>query len=115
MVRFVDEVDCPAVGANIDVSHMVLSGSPAESLGRLAGKAIHVHISDCDGKVHGDLPPGRGVVDFVPYLEAIRALEIEGAVSIELEYSPDPDRIEEWVREAYDATAQLMQVSGLRG
>ena len=27
------------------------------------GKAIHVHISDCDGKVHGDLPPGRGVVE----------------------------------------------------
>ena len=35
-----------------------------EELRRLKGKAIHVHLSDCDGKVHGDLPPGRGVVDF---------------------------------------------------
>jgi hypothetical protein len=37
-------------------------------LTKLKGKAIHVHISDCDGKVHGDLPPGRGVIKFEPYL-----------------------------------------------
>ena len=36
--------------------------SQPEELRRLKGKAIHVHISDCDGKKHGDLPPGRGVV-----------------------------------------------------
>ena len=73
----------------------------------------HVHISDCDGKVHGDLPPGRGVVDFPPYLEAIKGLGIDDAtVSIELEYSPEPDRIVDWVREAYDATAALMARRG---
>ena len=59
-----------------------------EELRRLKGKATHVHLSDCDGKVHGDLPPGRGVVDFAPYLREIKALGIDGAVSIELEYSP---------------------------
>ena len=62
----------------------------------------HVHISDCDGKVHGDLPPGRGVVDFPPYLDAIKHLDIpDAAISIELEYSPEPDKIVEWVTEAY--------------
>ena len=65
MVRFIDEVDCPAVRANIDISHLCLAKVPAAEVRRLKGKAIHVHISDCDGKVHGDLPPGRGVVDFV--------------------------------------------------
>ena len=87
--------------------------APAD-LRRLKGKAIHVHISDCDGKVHGDLPPGRGVVDFVPYLKEIAALGIDGAVSIELEYSPQPDKIADWVREAYMATDRLMQKAGLR-
>ncbi|MFM7159217.1 MAG: sugar phosphate isomerase/epimerase family protein, partial [Planctomycetaceae bacterium] len=87
---------------------------PAAELARLRGRAIHVHISDCDGKRHGDLPPGRGVVDFIPYLEAIRDLEIKGAVSIELEYSPEPDQIEEWVAEAYRTTNQLLQRVGLR-
>ena len=86
MVRFLDEVGPPAVKANIDVSHLRLSGVAPEELRRLKGKAIHVHLSDCDGKVHGDLPPGRGVVNFPPYLREIKDLNIDGAVSLELEY-----------------------------
>jgi sugar phosphate isomerase/epimerase len=115
MVRFIDEVDSPAVWANIDVSHLQLAGVAPEQLRKLKGKAIHVHISDCDGKVHGDLPPGRGVVDFLPYLREIKALDIDGAISIELEYSPQPDKIEEWVAEAYRETDKLLQEVGLRG
>lgn len=115
MVRFLDEVNHPAVRANIDVSHLQLSKVAPEELSRLAGRAIHVHLSDCDGKVHGDLPPGRGVVDFLPYLRAIKALNIDGAISIELEYSPQPERIIDWVREAYQATDRLLQQVGLRG
>jgi D-psicose/D-tagatose/L-ribulose 3-epimerase len=115
MVRFLDEVNHPAVRANIDVSHLQLSGVKPEELRRLKGKAIHVHLSDCDGKVHGDLPPGRGVVEFGPYLREIKALGIDGALSIELEYSPQPDKIVDWVREAYTATDRLMREAGLLG
>lgn len=115
MARFLDDVGHPAVKANLDISHMVLAGQPPASVDRLRGKVGHVHISDCDGQVHGDLPPGRGVVDFPPYLDAIKALgDDELTVSIELEYSPEPERIVEWVREAYDATAALMARAGLR-
>lgn len=114
MVRFIDDVNHPALQANIDVSHLLLADVQPDELRKLEGKAIHVHISDCDGKVHGDLPPGRGVVNFQPYLEEIRKLNIEGAISIELEYSPEPDRIEEWVAEAYSATDELLQQTGLR-
>jgi sugar phosphate isomerase/epimerase len=115
MCRFLDDVGDPSVKANIDVSHLQLAGTPPEEVRRLRGRAIHVHLSDCDGKVHGDLPPGRGVVDFPPYLRAIKELGIDGAVSVELEYSPEPDRIVDWVREAYQATARLMRDAGLRG
>ena len=114
MVRFVDDCDHPAVKANIDVSHLLLADVGPEEVRRLKGKAIHVHISDCDGKVHGDLPPGRGVVDFAPYLKEIADLGIDGAISIELEYSPEPDKIVEWVEEAYQSTDALMQAAGLR-
>jgi D-psicose/D-tagatose/L-ribulose 3-epimerase len=113
MVRFIDEVSHPAVKANIDVSHLQLSGTKPEELRALKGKAIHVHISDCDGKVHGDLPPGRGVVNFVPYLKEIASLGIDGAISIELEYSPEPAKIVEWVTEAYTATDKLMRAAGI--
>lgn len=114
MARFIDDCNMPNIKANIDISHLVLADSSPLELNLLKGKAAHVHISDCDGKVHGDLPPGRGVVKFAPYLQAIKELNFEGSVSLELEYSPDPSKIVEWVEEAYDATAQLMQQVGLR-
>jgi len=114
MVRFVDECGHPRVRANIDISHLVLSDTSPAEVKKLRNKAIHVHLSDCDGKVHGDLPPGRGVVKFVPYLQAIKELKIDGVVSIELEYAPDPRKIIQWVEEAYRETAKLMDIVGLR-
>ena len=114
MLRFLDEVNHPAVRANIDISHLQLSGTRPEELRALLGKAIHVHISDCNGKVHGDLPPGRGVVPFEPYLREIAALGLDdAAMSVELEYSPEPEKIVEWVEEAYLATDRLMRQVGI--
>ncbi|MGH7192549.1 MAG: sugar phosphate isomerase/epimerase family protein [Candidatus Saccharimonadales bacterium] len=115
MLRFLQDVGQPAVKANIDISHLALSRVAPAELRRLAGRVGHVHISDCDGKVHGDLPPGRGVVDFEPYLREIKALGIDGAISIELEYSPRPERIVEWVEEAYRETDRRLRAVGLRG
>lgn len=114
MVKFIKDCDHPRVKANIDVSHLVLSDTSPKDIRKLKGKAVHVHISDCDGKVHGDLPPGRGVVKFVPYLQAIKDLKMDGVVSIELEYSPNPAKIVEWVEEAYRETARLMEMVGMR-
>jgi len=114
MVQFIDDCDHEAVRANIDVSHLLLADVAPAELRRLAGTAIHVHISDCDGKKHGDLPPGRGVVPVEPYLREIKELGIDGAISIELEYSPEPDQIEAWVAEAYRETDRLMRETGLR-
>jgi D-psicose/D-tagatose/L-ribulose 3-epimerase len=114
MARFVDECSHPRVRANIDISHLVLADASPLELVKLKGKAIHVHISDCDGKVHGDLPPGHGIIKFEPYLQAIKELDINGTVAIELEYSPDPSQIIKWVEEAYRETARLMDLSGLR-
>lgn len=114
MARFLDECGHPRVRANIDVSHLVLADAGPEQLRQLQGKAIHAHISDCDGKVHGDLPPGRGVVKFSPYLRAIKELKIDGSISLELEYAPDPSQIVAWVEEAYRETARLMDRAKLR-
>jgi len=115
MVQFIDDVNHPALQANIDISHLLLAQVDPIEVRKLKGKAIHVHISDCDGRKHGDLPPGRGVVPFEPYLQEIKALGIDGAISIELEYSPEPDQIEHWVAEAYSSTNRLLQAVGLRG
>jgi len=115
MVAFLDDVSHPAVRANLDISHLYLARTAAPEIQRLKGRIAHVHFSDCDGKVHGDLPPGRGVVDFVPYLTELRKAGFDGTVSIELEYSPEPAKIVDWVVEAYRETNRLMQSMGIRG
>jgi D-psicose/D-tagatose/L-ribulose 3-epimerase len=114
MSQFLDDVGIPAVKANVDISHLALVHAQAEEIEKLRGRIAHVHLSDCDGQVHGDLPPGRGVVHFPSYLKALQEAEFEGTVSIELEYSPEPDKIVEWVREAYQATDEIMGSLGVR-
>ena len=115
MEQFLDDVSHPAVRANMDISHLALAHTPPGDIVRLRDRIAHVHFSDCDGQVHGDLPPGRGVVDFPPYLQGLKDAGFAGVVSIELEYSPEPAKIVEWVTEAYQATDRMMQELGIRG
>ena len=114
LVRFVGEIGHPAVRANADISHLHLSNASFEDVAKLKGLIGHIHLSDCDGKVHGDLPAGHGVTPIKEYLQAIVDTGYDGTVSIELEYSPDPDKIVEWTQEAYDGTARIMDELGVR-
>jgi len=114
LARFVREIDHPAVRANADISHLHLSNASFDDVKKLHGLIGHIHLSDCDGKVHGDLPAGYGVTPIKDYLQAIVDTGYDGTVSIELEYSPDPDKIVEWAREAYDGTARIMDELGVR-
>ncbi|MBC7926004.1 MAG: sugar phosphate isomerase/epimerase [Bryobacteraceae bacterium] len=114
MSRFLTDVNNATVGANIDISHLVLAHDAPARIADLAGRIAHVHLSDCDGKVHGDLPPGRGCVPFEGYISELQKAGFQGSVSIELEYSPEPDKIIDWVREAYTATDALMSKLGAR-
>lgn len=114
MNQFLADVNHSAARANIDISHLALVRNSAEEIRKLAGRVAHVHLSDCDGKKHGDLPPGRGTVNFPPYLKALAGSGFAGSVSIELEYSPEPDKIVDWVREAYESTNKMMSELGIR-
>ena len=114
MDQFLRDVDHPAVRANVDISHLVLAHDPPQALQKIAGRIAHAHLSDCNGATHGDLPPGRGCVDFPKYLSSLRDTGFDGVVSIELEYSPEPDKIVDWVREAYTNSDAFMRDLGVR-
>ena len=114
MVRFVRDVDHPAVRANADISHLHLSKASFDDVKKMTGLIGHIHLSDCNGETHGDLPAGRGVTPIKEYLRAIVDTGYEGTVSIELEYSPEPDKIVEWATEAYLETAKIMADLGVR-
>jgi sugar phosphate isomerase/epimerase len=115
LARFIREVGSPRVKANADISHLHLSGASFDDVAELNGMIGHAHVSDCDGKVHGDLPPGRGVTPIKEYLAAaVDAGFTDGTVSLELEYSPDPDNIVPWVEEAYRELAVIMDELDVR-
>jgi D-psicose/D-tagatose/L-ribulose 3-epimerase len=115
MIEFLKDVNHAAVRANLDISHLALSHSSPEMIPELQGQITHVHLSDCDGKRHGDLPPGRGKVRFERYLKPLKNTGYNGVISVELEYSPEPEKIVDWVEEAYRETNRLMQKLGIRG
>jgi sugar phosphate isomerase/epimerase len=114
LVRFVRDVDRPNFRANADISHLHLSHASFADVAEMTGLIGHIHLSDCDGETHGDLPAGRGVTPIKEYLQAIVDTGYEGTVSIELEYSPDPDAIVGWATEAYQGTAKIMSEIGVR-
>jgi D-psicose/D-tagatose/L-ribulose 3-epimerase len=114
MERFLDDVGLENVKATVDVSHFWLMRIPPAALTRLNGRISQVHISDCDGVNHGDLPPGRGNTPFGEYLSAIRDAGFAGAASVELEFPPDSNRMRDWVLEAYSSTLREMRAVGVR-
>lgn len=114
LVRFCRDAG-PNVLANADISHLHLAKTEFADVALLQGLVGHVHVSDCDGEVHGDLPPGRGKTPIKEYLAAVVDAGFEqGTVSLELEYSPDPADIVAWVREAYEETAKILDAIGAR-
>jgi D-psicose/D-tagatose/L-ribulose 3-epimerase len=115
LVRFVREIDHPAVRANADISHLHLSNASFEDVAKLKGLIGHIHLSDCDGKVHGDMPAGMGVTPIKEYLQAIVDTGYDGTVSIELEYAPEGTQIVPWTQRAYEGTAKIMAELGVRG
>ena len=112
--RLLGEVALPNVKAAIDISHLWLERIEPSRLERFAGRIAQVHVADCDGVNHGDLPPGRGTTPFVPYLEAIAQTGYRGSASVELEFPPVGVPIRDWVSEARAVTAQLLAESGTR-
>ena len=114
MDRLLGDVGLPNVKACIDISHLWLERIPAADLARFAGRVGQVHVADCDGVNHGDLPPGRGNTPFGEYLEALGEIGYRGAASVELEFPQDPGQMVEWVTEAHDGTRRLLADAGLR-
>ena len=114
LARLVREINHPAVRGNADVSHLQLSGASFDDVAVLTGLIGHVHVSDCDGKRHGDLPPGRGVTPIKEYLQAILDTGFTGTVAVELERVPEPDRMVELVEESYRETARILAELGAR-
>jgi sugar phosphate isomerase/epimerase len=111
--EFMRHVDSPAVGLNFDVGHMYCVGEdPAASLHRLARFVRHVHLEDiAASRVHQHLVPGRGAIDFVGTFRALREINYDGWVTVELyPYIDDPDGA---ARAAFDFVQTVAKQVGI--
>jgi D-psicose/D-tagatose/L-ribulose 3-epimerase len=113
MLRLLDEVGLAGVTAAVDISHLWLRRIEPSEIARLDGRIGQVHIADCDGTHHGDLPAGTGTTPFVPYLIALRDAGYGGTASVELEFPPDPSRMLKWVTEAYRGARAVLDQAAL--
>ena len=108
MVRFLDAVGVDAMMANADLAHLWPMKIAPEELSKLSGRIAHAHISDCDGVVYRNLPPGEGTAPLAAYFDVLAATGFDRTISLELEPAPDGVDAMAWVRQGYERTRGLM-------
>lgn len=94
-LEFAGRIDSPYVGLNFDIGHAFCVGQEPEVwVPRMAMHTRHYHLEDIAAtRRHEHLIPGRGAIDLAAVLQAIRATEYKGWVTVELyPYIEDPDR-----------------------
>ncbi|HEV8058904.1 MAG TPA: sugar phosphate isomerase/epimerase family protein [Gemmataceae bacterium] len=93
-LELMQHVDSPAIGLNFDIGHSYCVGDdPAIAIPKLAPYIRHFHLEDIAAtRVHHHLIPGEGAIDFAATLRAIRAINYQGWITVELyPYVDDPD------------------------
>lgn len=85
--RMVESVAHPACKLHLDVKAMSPSAEPvASQIKSSADLLTHFHANDANKR-----GPGFGNTDFVPILQALKEIQYDGWVSVEVfDYTPDP-------------------------
>lgn len=116
LARFLEAVDCPAIGVNMDPANliMVLNEDPVQAVYTLGKYIKHTHAKDgvqlkpCDprqvyasfaeggieglniGELFNEVPLGQGGVHWDNYLQALREVGFKGYLTIEREVGENP-------------------------
>ena len=85
--RFIDEVDCPNVGAYFDVGNVLPLGDPADWITILGSRIKRVHVKDFKksvGNINGFVPLLSGDVPWAEVIAALEAVGYDGPLTAEM-------------------------------
>ncbi len=93
MLRLIEHVQSPALGMNLDPSHLFPVGElPNAVVYQLGQRILHCHFSDNDGLTNVHWRPGKGKIDWEALMRALKEVGFDGVISIELEDVPGVSR-----------------------
>ena len=100
LVQFIDDTKCDNLFVNFDPANMILygAGQPIEALEMLGNRVRSVHFKDGKwaknpGKEWGEeVRLGDGEVDILKYMQTLKAIGYDGALTIEREIPQEPER-----------------------
>jgi sugar phosphate isomerase/epimerase len=115
LAQFLDSLALPNVYVNFDPANMILygAGDPFEAIEILGSRIKHVHVkdaieSDAPGEKWGkEVPFGKGQVDPINFITALKAVGYEGYLTIEREGKAD------WANDIPGAVAALREADGI--
>ena len=111
MLRLIDHVQSPALGMNLDPSHLFPVGElPNAVVYQLGSRILHCHFSDNDGLTNVHWRPGKGKIDWEALMRALKEVDFDGVVSIELEDVPGVSRGRAAMHGAYGQTVNASDV-----
>lgn len=95
-LKIKEEVGSDKLGILLDTGHAAIT---KESLTDCVKKlnesrsVFHIHIDDNNGLMDEHLIPGRGKIDFVPFLKELKKIKYKGFLTVELDfqYTINPD------------------------
>jgi sugar phosphate isomerase/epimerase len=106
MLRLIEHVQSPALGMNLDPSHLFPLGElPNAVVYQLGDRIMHCHFSDNDGLTNVHWRPGKGKIDWEALMRALHEVGFDGVISIELEDVPGVSRGRAAQHGAYAAAA----------
>lgn len=105
----------PLIGTCLDTGHLIRAAQlgvkldPVQQVKEMGARNFGIHMKDHDNKRDTDVPFGKGVLDVLGVLKALREVNFKGYISIEYEAhadDPSPD-VKECVAYLHDAARKV--------
>ncbi|MDI9422478.1 MAG: sugar phosphate isomerase/epimerase family protein [Bacillota bacterium] len=112
MLRLIEAVDEPNLGAIIDTAHQYAQKEILPlSIAKLGDRLFYLHLSDNDGSRNDHFVPGDGTIDWVGFFEALKIIGYQGYAGLDI--AKTKEELSVSYLKARDIYAQYASEAGL--